>query len=162
MIYYVLFSTSLLVLYVYYVIKVTKNRKQRIVYFTFPSLDYFVIFNTAVGEEFVFRILPHLLIESYPMARMILSSIVFGVLHGLPLIRTSNEVDRIEIIFTVIFTTISGLMLVCIEKLFSSPVQWYITCCVIHVINNFAYIYNNNKNLIYNPGFTNTGFVMKK
>ena len=135
-----------------------KNRK-KIVYLTFPSLDYFVVFHAAVGEEFIFRILPHLVFASNFEMRLIISSIIFGLLHAIPLIG-SNQVSRDEIILTIVNATNIGLSLIMIEKLFSSPIHWYVSCCIVHALNNIICIKNKNKNIVYNPGSC-SGFVTR-
>lgn len=137
-----------------------QNRIKRIIYWTLPSLDYLILINTAVGEEFIFRILPHLICESHFGIRLIISSFIFGLLHGIPLIKRSSEIETDETIVTVITAMKMGLMLILIERLFTNSIYWYVSCCVIHGLNNMIFIHNNNKNLAYNP--TKSGFVMIK
>lgn len=138
-----------------------KNGGKRLVYLTLPPVDYIVIFNAAVGEEFIFRILPHLIVEQYYEIRLVISSIIFGLLHGIPLIRSYKRVINMEIVVSIMGATTTGLVLISMEKLFTLPIYWYITCCVIHGLNNIIVIRLNNRDIIYNPG-TDKGFVTKR
>ena len=109
----------------------------------------------------IFRILPHLIFESHFEPRLIFSSIIFGLLHGIPLIKLSDKMERIETIIKIISAMEVGFILVLIESLFTLPIYWYISCCIIHGLNNIIFIYYNNKKIIYNSGTTNLGFVSK-
>lgn len=135
---------------------------KRILHIISPSLDPIIIFNVAIGEEFIFRILPHLICDSCFMIRLLISSFIFGILHAIPLIKgikILDEIQRTEIFITIIYATKMGMILSLIESLFTSPIYWYITCCLIHGLGNMHYIYNNNKNIIYNSEPKNLGFV---
>lgn len=137
-----------------------KIQNERILHITSPSLDPIIIFNVAVGEEFIFRILPHLICDSCFIIRLLISSFIFGIVHATPLIKILDELQRIEIFITIIYAIKMGLIFSLIENLFPMPIYWYITCCIIHGLSNMYYIYNNNKNIIYNSEPKNLGFVI--
>lgn len=143
MLFYILLI-CLFILQIYFTIKLDRHSS----YFIFPANNYIVIFNTAVGEEFIFRILPHLICQENIGIRIIFSSIVFGLLHGLSFSELISEKN-----LTVINGMTIGLFLILIEDIFSSPIHWYIACCMIHGFNNVLFVHNNNnKKFVYSSG----------
>lgn len=137
-------------------------------YFKFPATNYIIVFNAAIGEEFIFRILPHLISSNHFEIRVLFSSLIFGLLHCHRVTTwscstTLHKVSFNEIVcdknFVVITAMIMGLFLILIEDLFENPIYWYITCCIIHGLNNVLYIYNNNKRFVFSSG-SDKRFIM--
>ena len=127
----------------------------------FPSNNNIVIFHTAVGEELMFRIFPHLILgDNQPGIRMFISMVLFPLMHTLPLIKRQTNKVITDIILTTINAFCMSLFLSTVEWNFSSPLLWYILCCLVHAGNNLLYFYNVNKNIVYNEGNSN-GFVLK-
>lgn len=125
----------------------------KIKYSTISELSTIVVIHCAVGEEFVFRILPRLIANDYILTRLIISSVIFSIAHY-----TSCDQweDRVKVMSC---TFIMGLYLSLLEHTIESIVTWYIACCLYHVTNNLLFIYISNKNHKINPGQSN-GFIM--
>lgn len=131
-------------------------------HYRIPKFDYVVSFHAAIGEEFVFRILPSLLFPDYTMTRMIISCVVFSGLHFLSLTsvaKLNQNMIGIEIANRVVAAFYMGYLLSILEVCCSSILHWYIICCSVHVINNIMYLYTVENCIRYGSGTTN-GFVV--
>lgn len=126
----------------------------------FPRNNNIIIFHTALGEELLFRIFPDLILgNEYFYTKMVISLIIFPLLHMLPLFsRKDNESIR-SVVITVVDTFYMSLILSLVESSTSSKIFWYVICCVIHAGNNILYFRNVNDGILYNKG--NNGFVYK-
>mgnify|MGYP003816538743 CR=1 FL=1 len=118
------------------------------------------MFHAAIGEEFVFRIVPSLLFRDFWIMRFVISAVVFSGLHSIPFFTKSINTTLYETLLTVGSTFIMGCVLSMLESYFTSPIIWYMVCCLIHVTNNLVVLHTVNRSIKYHPGSSN-GFVVK-
>lgn len=126
-------------------------------YYLVPKDDLIVIFHAAIGEEVIFRILPSVLIPEYWYIRLIISSIVFSTMHGIPYFTANVKIKTILKKLNATFFLGAFLFLL---SGYMSTAMWYFVCCVIHIVNNVLVISSINSNIRYHQGVSN-GFVTR-
>lgn len=134
-----------------------KSEDNRLLYFEYPYTDELVIISAAMGEEWLFRIFPHLLIPDNIIIRYIISGPLFSLLHFIPYLTGAAKMS--EVLNTVINTFSMGTFLF-LSSNYATSLSWYIFCCIFHAINNLYFIWHINRNIYHNKGLSN-GFVVK-
>jgi membrane protease YdiL (CAAX protease family) len=124
----------------------------------FIGIDSFLIFHAAVGEEFIFRILPDLF-QVNVYIRLFISSIVFGALHSISILRESCRYKWKEKLHQSCGTAVFGSLLSLIQLAFTNNVNWYILCCFFHVFVNLSIKFSD---IHYHVGTSSNGFVIIK
>lgn len=128
------------------------------------GMDHIVMFMAAVGEETIFRILPHLL-GIHPFYRFLISCPLFALLHFLPLFThwateqpLYSKMTR-ERFCQVYDAAVSGVVLMAMQQLIMNPVRWYISCIIWHCVSNAFALVQMRVKYRYVP--TTDGFVMR-
>lgn len=103
------------------------------------NLNYFTIFqvaiHTAIGEEFVYRIFPALVIKEYIVCRFLISIFI------LPFFTFLYDVNIMNFIFRINHTFRLSIILLIVENFIGTNTLWYIMCCLIHIVDDFLYFY---------------------
>lgn len=75
--------------------------------------------------------------------------------------KADNKADKLDVILNVMVPFMMSALLSLLETGVSSIYLWYIICCMIHATNNIMFLYQNNKNLLYNTGSNNRFVIIK-
>ena len=99
----------------------------------------------AFGEEFLFRIVPHIYGFDYT-TRMFTSTIIFALCHLLPLITNVNKRSLFkEYIILFIECNQFGFVVMAMESLFDDIRSWYICIGFYHFVINCIVLANDKK-----------------